>query len=90
MIIVTEVLKLRDVFMVGGFVAVMAGFYYSTQARLDLLEGSVQRLIEAESSIVVMEERISNLDHKIDFIYDRALKAKLSTEAPAPVTRPAQ
>ena len=60
----------KDLFMIGGLITVLSGFYYTTDARIASLESSVESSSEDSSKVAILEERIANMDRKIDFIYD--------------------
>jgi hypothetical protein len=60
----------KDLFMIGGLIAVLSGFYYTTDARIASLESSMESSSEDSSKVAILEERIANMDRKIDFIYD--------------------
>ena len=60
----------KDLFMIGGLVTVLSGFYYTTDARIASLESSMESSSEDSSKVAILEERIANMDRKIDFIYD--------------------
>ena len=48
---------LKTLLTVGGILVTLAGFYYTTQMRLDSLEKSVVELQEADSDITKMVNR---------------------------------
>jgi len=60
----------KDLFMIGGLITVLSGFYYTTDARIESLESSMEYHTEDSSKVAILEERIANMDRKIDFIYD--------------------
>ena len=60
----------KDLFMIGGLITVLSGFYYTTDARIASLETSMESSSEDSSKVAILEERIANMDRKIDFIYD--------------------
>jgi hypothetical protein len=60
----------KDLFMIGGLITVLSGFYYTTDARIASLESSMEYHTEDSSKVAILEERIANMDRKIDFIYD--------------------
>lgn len=60
----------KDLFMIGGLITVLSGFYYTTDARIASLESSMESSSEDSSKVAILEERIANMDRKIDFIYD--------------------
>ena len=60
----------KDLFMIGGLITVLSGFYYTTDARIASLESSMESSSKDSSKVAILEERIANMDRKIDFIYD--------------------
>tara|TARA_R110002074_G_scaffold358498_1_gene530814 strand:+ start:254 stop:427 length:174 start_codon:yes stop_codon:yes gene_type:complete len=50
-------LNLTTILTIGGFVAVLGGFYYTTQHRLDHLEGKVSDLQEEIERVEKLAKR---------------------------------
>jgi hypothetical protein len=57
-----------------GLVALLGGFYYTTNLRLDGLEVDVQSLKKNNDRLLIVEERLKVLQEKTDLIYEVILK----------------
>lgn len=60
----------RDIFMVGTPILILTGFYYTTNWRLQQLENQSSGDVETVKKVAVLEQRVIDMDRKIDFIYD--------------------
>ena len=62
----------RDIFIIAGPIAVLVGFYYTTNWRLEQLEDQTPESLETVKKVAVLEQRVIDMDRKIDYIYDAA------------------
>ena len=62
----------RDIFIIAGPIAILVGFYYTTNWRLEQLENQTPESLETVKKVAVLEQRVIDMDRKIDYIYDAA------------------
>tara|TARA_R110002074_G_scaffold251741_8_gene423405 strand:+ start:14144 stop:14416 length:273 start_codon:yes stop_codon:yes gene_type:complete len=66
-------ISIKEVFMVGGLVVALSGFYYTTQLRITALEETNTSSLGAERRLLSVEQQVKGMDKKIDFLYDAVL-----------------
>jgi len=71
--IVTNEIGIKDLFLIGGLVVALSGFYYKTQLRITSLEESQLATNSARTRIIGLEERVKAMSAKIDFLHDAVL-----------------
>ena len=59
--------------MIGGLIVALSGFYYTTQLRITALEDTQTSSRTLPSRLVALEERVKNIDEKIDFLHEAIL-----------------
>tara|TARA_R110002051_G_scaffold94312_1_gene164196 strand:- start:60 stop:332 length:273 start_codon:yes stop_codon:yes gene_type:complete len=69
----TTEIGIKDLFLIGGLVVALSGFYYTTQLRITALEDVETTSRSLPSRLVALEERVKNIDEKIDFLHDAIL-----------------
>ena len=69
----TTEIGIKDLFLIGGLVVALSGFYYTTQLRITALEDVETTSRSLPGRLVALEERVKNIDEKIDFLHDAIL-----------------
>lgn len=66
-------ISIKEIFMIGGVVVALSGFYYTTQLRITALEEASISSGDAERRLLSVEQKVENVDEKIDFLYNAVL-----------------
>ena len=67
-------LDIKFIGTVVAFICTMAGFYYTTNYRLDAIEKKVEALEANNEAVIRLEERLKNVQKKTDEIYDHIIE----------------
>ena len=71
--IMTSEIGIKDLFLIGGLLVGLSGFYYTTQLRITSLEDSQHVTAGVRSRLIAVEARVKAIDEKIDFLHDTIL-----------------
>lgn len=66
-------ISVKEIIMIGGVVVALSGFYYTTQLRITALEQASISSSDAEKRLLSVEQKVQNVDEKIDFLYNAIL-----------------
>ena len=69
----TTEIGIKDLFLIGGLIVALSGFYYTTQLRITALEDTQTSSRTLPNRLVALEERVKNIDEKIDFLHEAIL-----------------
>jgi len=67
-------LDIKFIGTIVAFICTMAGFYYTTNYRLDDIEKKVDVLEANNEAVIRLEERLKNVQTKTDEIYDHIIE----------------
>ena len=86
----TTEIGIKDLFLIGGLIVALSGFYYTTQLRITALEDTQTSSRTLPSRLVALEERVKNIDEKIDFLSEAVLHSLEASGHPAVHEAPPQ
>jgi hypothetical protein len=86
----TTEIGIKDLFLIGGLIVALSGFYYTTQLRITSLEESQSAAGTVRSRLIALEERVKNIDEKIDFLSEAVLHSLEASGHPAVHEAPPQ